>query len=76
MATVTRDRYVVERQDAGDWLLMTSDGAVRAFETAEAVYAFVRRRENRKVGDGARVSAIEWRHVPDGWTPPESERRD
>ena len=79
---VTRDRYIVERScvygsHANVWLVMTSSGDVSEFETAEQAYASIQRREKRKVGKArARVTAIEWRGVPEGWTPPGAERSE
>lgn len=64
-------RFVVRPSSVrpGVWLSCDHRDEVRIHESADAVLAFVQRRDARRAGFA--VTVIEWENVPDGFVPPE-----
>lgn len=68
-----RQRVVIERHQQSnehpEWWVMFNSGAIEVFDTADAALKAVNRRSLRG-NKTITITRIEWRNVPDGWTPP------
>lgn len=69
-----RQKVVIEYKDDGgpEWWVMHDSGQVEVFDTAEWALKAVQ----KKAGRGNKtitITRIEWRNVPDGFTPPAGE---
>lgn len=67
-------KVVIERRyDADEWLLLHPSGLVEIFLKPEDAFTSVQRsvkRTLRREKKHAVITVIEWRNVPDGFTPP------
>ena len=67
-------KVIAEWDSSGYWRVMTPDGVVREFETADKALRFIERRDRYSVGhDEIRITSIEYRNVPEGFVLPHSE---
>ena len=64
-----KQRAVIERHDAHEWWVLHHDGRVEAWDTAEYALRSVRK-ESRRRNTTVTITTVEWRNVPEGWTPP------
>jgi hypothetical protein len=67
----TRKQATVVEHHDGEWLLMHDDGAVEVFETPSAALQSVRRAAKRG-NTSVTLTTVEWRNIPEGFTPPEA----
>lgn len=70
-----RSQHVVIEFDLPDWTVMYHDGSVETFGTAEKALRSVQK-ESKRGNKTITVTTIEWRNVPEGWTPPRIEPRE
>lgn len=64
-----KQKVVIELRDHREWWVLHHDGRVEAFDTASHALRAVRRAARRR-NTGVTVTTIEWRNVPEDWTPP------
>lgn len=62
-------RVVVEYKSSVEWWLLTDEGDVSVFGSAEAVLKRVRKLA-QKGNRGVTLTQVEWRDTPEGWRPP------
>lgn len=77
ISAARRQTAVVERKDmlgSIEWWAMLPDGSVSVVDTASAALAEIQKAASRG-NRGVTITTIEWRGVPDGWTPPKGDRR-
>lgn len=71
---VVRQKAVVERHSDREWWVMLPDGSIGVYRSARFALAAVRRHDEDVLdvtrSSVAIVTTVEWRGVPDGWTPP------
>lgn len=67
--TATRAQRVVVEHTEDGWMVMHHDGRVALHATPDAALAAIQREALRR-NPGATITSIEWRGVPEGWTPP------
>ena len=64
-------RKVVVSLDDGEWWAMDQDGDIRTFLTPERAVAWVKGVDKKAAKEGqSTATVIDWRNVPNGFTPP------
>lgn len=69
-------KVIVELEREGkaeSWLTMDETGQIRNFPTPQGVVRWIKTRDRAAAARGVSTATmVEWRNVPDGFTPPEA----
>ena len=68
---IHKRKVIVEPTNSGGFLAMDDTGIVRDFSTPQEVLRWISQRDKKAEQRGvSTITAIEWRNMPKGFTPP------